>query len=962
MLGILGTTALLLDGGPDDRWGKPRERAVLATLLVHANEVVPVDELARWVWPADKPASLRPRQVFDTYVARVRRTLARLPAPPALCAEGDGYRLVVEPARVDLHLFRELVAEARTLTAEDPRRVVELVDGALWLWRGLPLADLTTAPAKAWRDRLLREEWLAAHTIRVRALFDLGQFEEALAALDELLADFPNDEHLVHLALTALYRRHRLAEATTFFLRAWRRFQSEGNGRAARRLRRHHLALAAAQPAPAVPQPTVVPRSLPAETPDFIGRRAELDVLDYAIVHRPAVIVLEGPGGVGKTALAVHWAHRVRNRFADGDLFVDMHGRGAVDDILTAVGQPPDRTLGRRQRERLLALLMTGRRMLVVLDDVRDEGQVRRLVELMPSCTVVVTCRQRLPLPGVAARRIVVPPMSDEWAGAFLSLRAPGQVRDPVSLGALCGGLPLLLDVLAGQLNGRESPHLDELTARMDRRRRLVLVGANSQGTTPGESCLTWVYHSLAPPERRLFRLLALHPGTDITVDAASACDGRAPAETLASLTHLMAARLIRSADDFDRFGRHEVLREFAARCLERDEPDDDRSTAHTRLLGHFIAATTRAARVMCAGNRQDTVARAQDVDEAAAWFARERNTLAALVRQAHAAGCHVQTWLLAEPLALLLEWTGDAVESIEIRTFALDAARAAGAQEARALLHLGTAHMAAGHQDVARRCLERAFDSSIDDRLRVSVLDRLGRLAAQRGDTADAVALFHRCAEVAGRIGAVDDLAWSHCRMGQALRDGERLDEALVHLRRARTLAHQAGERAAEIDSLVGLAAVHRELGDHDAAFTCCADALAIAEAIPDLAAAARAYVTLGAISRERRRFDDAVTYARRAVATLQGTQDLTAQATVLEALGDALHHSGEPHEAIVTWREAAELYDHAGLSAFAARLRSRSDHGRGTVPPARAASLAPGRVRRALRVPDTVDGHGDH
>jgi DNA-binding SARP family transcriptional activator len=574
-LGILGTTALLLDGGPDDRWGKPRERAVLATLLVHANEVVPIDELARWVLPADKPASLQPRQIFDTYVARIRRALARLPAPPELHAEDDWYRLVVEPTRVDLHLFRDLMAEARTLTAEAPRRVLELIDGALWLWRGLPLADLTTAPAQAWRDRLLQGEWLAAHTIRVRALFDLGQVEEVLAALDELLADFPNDEQLVHLMLTGLYRRHRLAEATRFFLRSWRRFHAEGNSRAARRLRRHHLALAAAQPAPVVPRPTVVPRSLPTETPDFIGRRVELDVLDYAIVHRSPVVVLEGPSGVGKTALAVHWAHRVRNRFSDGDMFIDVHGRSAVDDILTAVGQQPDRTLSRRQRERLLALLMTGRRMLVVLDDVRDQGHVRRLVELMPSCTLVVTCRQRLPLPGVGALRIVVPPMSDEWAGAFLSLRAPGQVRDTSSLGALCGGLPLLLDVVAGQLNGRASPHLDELATRMDRRRGLVLVGAHSQRTTVGESCLTWAYHSLAVPERRLFRLLALHPGTDISLDAACACDGRTPMETLASLTHLMAARLIRPVDDFDRFGRHEVLREFAARCLDRDEPQD---------------------------------------------------------------------------------------------------------------------------------------------------------------------------------------------------------------------------------------------------------------------------------------------------------------------------------------------------------------------------------------------------
>jgi tetratricopeptide (TPR) repeat protein len=352
-----------------------------------------------------------------------------------------------------------------------------------------------------------------------------------------------------------------------------------------------------------------------------------------------------------------------------------------------------------------------------------------------------------------------------------------------------------------------------------------------------------------------------------------------------------------------------------------------------------------------------------EDASEAAAWFARERNTLSALVRQARDAGCHVQTWLLAEQFAQLLEWSGEAVESTEIRAFVLEAARATGAQEALAMHHLGVAHMIAGNQDAARRCLESALAMSLDDHVHVSALDRLGRLAAQRGDTANAVVLFHRGAAIAERTGAVGDLAWSHCHMGQVLYAGERLDEALIHFRRAKTLAHQAGESAAEIESLVGLAAIHRELRDHDAAFTCCADALAIAEAIPDLAAAARAYVTMAGISRERRRFDDAVAYARRGVATLQGTQDLTGQAAALEALGDALHHSGEPHEAVVSWREAAELYEYAGLSAFAARRRGRSDHGRGAVPPARAGSSAPTGGERTLHpVTYMLDDHGDH
>jgi tetratricopeptide (TPR) repeat protein len=176
------------------------------------------------------------------------------------------------------------------------------------------------------------------------------------------------------------------------------------------------------------------------------------------------------------------------------------------------------------------------------------------------------------------------------------------------------------------------------------------------------------------------------------------------------------------------------------------------------------------------------------------------------------------------------------------------------------------------------------------------------------------------------------------------ALHAGERLDDALVHLRRARTLAHHADVRDAEVACLTEMGTIHGEMGDSHAAYTHYEDALAVAEAIPDLAAAARSCVMLAGISRRLRRFDEAVAYARRAVATVQGTQDLAIQAGVVEALGDVLHHSGEPHEAVVTWRESADLYDLAGLPVPAARLHRKTDRGLlGTVPPARAGSPAP-------------------
>lgn len=955
MLGILGSTALLLDSGPDDTWGKPRERAVLATLLVHANEVVPVEKLVRWVWPKDKPAPLQPGPAFETYVARIRRTLARLPASPRLRTEEGGYRLVVDRSRVDLHQFRAILTMARAQVGQDAGRVLDLVDNALWLWRGLPLADLVTEPARAWRERVLHDDWLAAHRIRVRALIDLGRHDTALTALDDLQADYPDELGLAQLRLTALYCRRRFTEGTAYFLTVWHGLRAAGDEHAARLLRQHHAALAEAHPAPALPQPTLVPRQLPDDVPDFVGRRTELAALDDA--GPSDVLVLDGPGGVGKTALAVHWAHRVRGRFPDGDLFVNLRGfsqqnqvdpASVVDDFLVALGQSPQPKLSLRQRERLLSVLVANRRILVVLDNVRDSDQVRRLVELLPSCLVVITSRRRVS-PSARVRRVPVRPMSVESASILLSVRAHGQIPDAARLSTVCGGLPLLLTVLAGQLAGKPSASLGDFVTRLDRRRLLVAVGQGGVPVRRGESCLTWSYQALAAPERRLFRLLALHPGEDISSEAAYACDGRTPSETIRSLMCLVAAHLLEPSGEFDRFSRHDVLAEFAARCLDRDESADDRDAAWMRLLDFFATSTANAARILCGyvtthDQVDDQAIVFSDADDAAVWFGRERCTLSAMIRQAQDAGCHDHVLRLADPVAALLERSGSTIQSATVLALAVDSARAAGEPEAEAgaLRHLAVTHMVVEDHDAARKCLEAAARMAPADDLRggsVALLDQMGQLAMLRGDRADALTLYRRAVVLAERLDDLAGLCWLHCRIGQTLRIAEQVDDALAHLRRARTTARSLDERAAEAASLAEIGGIHRDLGDCSAALAYCEEALAIAETVPDLTAAALICVTLSTIGWESRWFETAVSYSKRGVELLRGTQDLATQARVVAAHGDALYHSGESHEAVLMWQQAANLYDHAGFAVLAMRLRGKIDSHRirGSAPPAR-------------------------
>ncbi|GAB1516531.1 AfsR/SARP family transcriptional regulator [Actinophytocola sp. KF-1] len=955
-LGILGTTALLVDGAPDDTWGRPRERAMLATLVVHAGEVVPVETLLRWVWPDDKPVPLNPAPTVHTYATRIRRALERMPSAPALHAVPGGYRLDVAQSRIDLGRFREQLSEAAFALADDPQQTVDRIDAALWWWRGLPAADLTSAPAQQWREHILRDVWLGAHTLRVRALLDLGRHDDAVAALTDLQADFPDDVVLAIMRLTALHGLRRYADATRYHLATWRRYRADGDEYAARQLQQHNASLKAAHPVPAVPVPTLVPRQLPPDVPVFTGRTAELAILDET-GPGPGVVVVDGAGGVGKTALVVHWTHRARDRFPDGDVFVQLRGSSGtgqvetaavVDAVLRALGQPPEPVLGRRQRERLLSLLVAGRRMVVVLDNARDTDQVRELVGLLHSCLVIVTSRQRLSMLAAetGARRITLGPVDSRTADDLLAVHAVrrGPAFDRVI--DYCAGSPLLLTILGRELAGRSRGQVDEFVTHLDMRRLLTVNGSRGETTSNMEACFTTAYRALGAQERRLFRLLAIHPGMDISATAAYACDGRTPTETMRSLMALAGFHLVEQADELDRFRFHNLVAEFAGRCLERDEPLKGRRAAVSRLLDHYRTAATDAARLLCGypGGATDSWGSFCDEADASAWFGRERTTLPALVRLGHDMACHDRVWSLAEPVALLFDLAGCHVESRMIRELAVDSANRNGDREAEAVAQhgLGITCLRLGDHGAARRWLEAAACSGDVERLRggqASVLLHLGKLAVLRGDRAEAVDLYLRGAEAAEAAEDLEGLCWFKLRLGQVLRPVDP-DAAMTHLWMAWEFARATGERSVEATILAELGATYRERGEADTAAARYEEALAVAEAVPDLTAAALICVALSEIRMEQRQFAKAVAHASNGVDLLRGTQEFAAQAVAVEALADALHNSGEPHAALSTWQEAMDLYDYTGSPGLIARLQEKIDKFRfpGRVPAARA------------------------
>lgn len=956
ILGILGSTTLLLNGELDDTWGKPKERALLATLAVHAGRVVPLDTLLRWAWPDDASTPANPGPTFHTYTTRIRRALERLPSPPRLRAGQGGYRLEIDRSRIDLHRFRAFMAQAREHVEHRPRKVVQLVENALALWRGIPLADLSSEPAQSWRAALLQNEWLAAHTTLVSALIDLRRFDDAIARLDEL-HDHPNDVNLANLRLSALYGRRRFPEGLSFYLASWRRFRADGDEHSILHLRRHHSELVDQHNSPDVPQLINTPRRLPHDVVDFVGRKEELAALDSASTGRngevtSGVLILDGPGGVGKTALAIHWAHQVRQRFPDGDLYVDLYGFSeraaldtatAVDEFLVALGQPLDPTLGRRARAQLLNSLLADRRMLVVLDNARDTDQVQELVSLLSSCLVIVTSRQRLSRlrKVTGARRVPVMPMPDRDAAELLAVQLgtrgelPNEHRS--RLVRLCGGMPLFITVLAEDLASRSPTQVAEFAAGLNRRRLVARVGDLGDGVTPGETCFEWSYRALGEDERRLFRLLALQPSPDIALDSACACDGRTSEATARSLAVLAGAHLL-GYSDIDRYRRHDLIAVFATHCLERDEPAAARHSAQRRLFDYYVAAATQACRAVYPGyllppNQQVEnryVTAFPNAEGALQWLHRERTTLTAAIQRAHDLSFHDHVWRLTDPVATYFDRSGCNAESMGIRELAVRSARAINEREgeASALLCLSINHVALGDQSAARQCLQAALRMVEDEGLErgeAAVLHQLGRLAMSRGDTAEALALLDRGMAVAERINDREGVTWFHCSIGRGLRLAGRYQNAIDHLHQARWHAQQIGERSAEASSLVELGSVHRKLGDLSAATGHCEQALAISAGIPDMAAVARICESLCEISHERGKFAQAVEYGSRAVEVFRNTRNYPGQAGVMEKLADALHQGGEWEKAVTTWRQSADLYDYVGAQSDAVRLRAK-------------------------------------
>jgi DNA-binding SARP family transcriptional activator/tetratricopeptide (TPR) repeat protein len=905
--------------GPVEVWdgdrrvdvGHAKQRCVLTVLLLEAGQVVTTATLIDRVWGHDPPDGVL--NVLYAYITRLRKALA--PCGVRLVRDSGGYLLDVNPETVDVHRFRRLQAEAGTA-----------LDEALALWRGTPFAN-TASPWLVKIRQTLVDQRLSALIERNEVYLAGGRHTELAGPLHDLVTEHPIDERPVAQLMLALYRSGRRSEALDEYQLARERFKERLGSDPSPYLRRLQQRVLRDDPslAPAAaPNPGAlpVPAGLPHDVPAFVGRRAELAQLDALVpatnTRRTVVIsAVHGTAGVGKTALAVHWAHRVKAKFPDGNLYMDLRGYGpgqpadpgrVLDGFLAALDVTPAKIpVDLDAKVTLYRSLLDERQMLIVLDNAATPAQVRPLLPGSARCLVVVTSRAMLT--GLAARdqarriSLDVLPIDDaiallaEFVGPARVAAEPHAARE---LAMLCARLPVALCVAGERAAAHPTTALEDLVRELaDQQRRLDLLDADGDPETAVRAVFSWSYDALTPDAARVFRLLGLHPGPDISTPAAASLAALPLEQIQTSLAELASAHLIDEHTP-DRYTFHDLLRAYAAEQTHAIDPDQQRNDATHRMLDHYLHTAYTAARLLYPARDSLPITPPQpgltpeeiaDHDRAMAWFTAEEAVLLAAVDHAATSGLDTHTWQLAWALYDFLDRRGHWDDYAATQRAAVAAAGRLADPTAQAR----------AHRHLARACT------------------RLGRFDDAHNHLRQALDLYHQAGDLVGQAHTHHTLAQMEERQGHH-------SEALDHARQALDLCRTAGHRPGQAGALNAVGWYHALLGDHQHALTCCEQALTLLQEINDLSGQASTWDSLGYAHHHLGHHDQAIACYRRAVDLYEDLGDRYYEANTLTHLGDAHHATSDFRAARDVWQEALAILDDLDHSdAYQVRTKLR-------------------------------------
>jgi tetratricopeptide (TPR) repeat protein len=680
------------------------------------------------------------------------------------------------------------------------------------------------------------------------------------------------------------------------------------------------------------------PRQLPPGIPGFTGRQEALTALDANLSNGTvAVAAVAGPAGVGKTALAVHWAHRVADRFPDGQLFMNLRGYDpgepvavvdALARLLRVLGVAPGEVPPELDDAvPLYRSLLASRRVLVVLDNAGSAEQVRPLLPGAAGCAVLVTSREDLrgliALDGALPVRLnTLPPTESRGllAGMIGAARLDREPAAAAKLATLCGHLPLALRIAGAHLLSHPERSIDAYARDLAAGNRIAKLAIPEDPKAAVRSAFDLSYATLTARERRLFRALGLVPGPDFTVPSAAAVAGCPVAEAEQDLNRLENAHLVRPGPP-GRYLFHDLIRLYAAERAEAEDCPADRDHAMGNLLAHYLCAAD-AARAALYPHRirvplGESVAASvavefADATSALRWLEAELPNLTAAIQHAADTRHATRACLLADAIRGYFPGRGRVSEQFTVASTALRAATEADDPLLATSAHLSLAEAHAGlgqytpaieHCTSARTLALKAGWTDGES----TALGRMGTIHRETGRLRDAATCFRRALDINTRLGArhkqlldLMHLGVIHALLGD-------LVEAADLLGRAHEIGHESVSPSNTAMVLHCLGNVHRYLGSLTDAVGYLTEALTISRAINESTSQAGILDSLAGTHTDKGNHDDAMTFATQALALARQvgarqteTAALVNLGTIHQAQGDhkqSLQRHGDAH-----------------------------------------------------------------
>ncbi|MFD8917184.1 BTAD domain-containing putative transcriptional regulator [Streptomyces sp. NPDC059569] len=965
---LLGSVEATVDGRAVALTG--RQRALLAILALSANHVVSVDRIADWLWGENLPVSAIPR--VRALVAEVRRALGS-GGPERVITRNPGYLLSSGPGELDIDEFESLVAEARRAArAGRHQEAIALYDKAVTLWRGDPFPDLTGPAAETERHRF-EEIRTGAVEGRVDANLALGLDHAAVADLTRLIREQPLRETPRGLLMLALYRSGRLPEALGVYREFRTRLVRDVGVEPTAELRRLHQRLLAGDPptqetgarttvdhtsgvppaegvtsAPAPVPGAASRRNVPHQLPAsgrFVGRAAQLRRLDAFRIDAERVVLVVGPAGVGKTSLATHWAHGAAEFFPDGQLFLDMRGfdtsepmalSEALPLLLQGLGQgardipvPVDAQIA------LYRSLLASRRILLVLDDVADPTQVRKLLPPNPESLAVITSRDRLgslvALDG--ARRLTLDVLEKEDALGLIAHgigddRLRGEPEAAAQLVELCDRLPLALCVAMSWLADHEHRRIGQYVSELADQGRLVKLRVEGDESAAVGAALDLSYAALRAPARRVFRFLGLVPSVSVSAAVGAALTGAEVAETEDLLRVVARVHLVEEMRG-NRFLCHDLVREYAAERGRAEDTGGEREAAVQRLMDYYLACVVNAAKVYGLQppnlphepTRRLNVSPAdfRDPAEAGAWFEEEWGNIAIAVSHAAEHGPRRYCWLLVEAMQDLLHHSRTYAEWLRVAGIALAAAVREGDLLGQAAMHhsLGLARWRMADLGTAFTESERGLALARRAGWRrgeAMALQLSGVVLKQLGEPHRALPYYRKAIVINGELGYRRGEAGGLNNMASAYLRLARLDRAEECLLASRPLADESGDRNLQALTLVNLGLVWQQQARFPDAVLVLDEALAVSHAAHLQYAAAVTYETFGWVHSDAGHYAQAKDAFDTALRLAQQVENRNCQIASLTGMAGIELKNGRMDSALEQLNSAREIAEHTG------------------------------------------------